>query len=55
VHLNRKEKCDSNKNILIGEVSIDIKKLIVEIDLSDTFDGQRIFSFTDKWIDIYKD
>ena len=29
VHLNRKEKCDSNKNISIGEVSIDLKKLIL--------------------------
>jgi hypothetical protein len=52
VHLNRKEKYYSNKNISIGEVSIDIKKLIDESDLNEIINRKRIFSFNDKWIDI---
>jgi hypothetical protein len=52
VHLYRKEKYYSNKNISIGEVSIDIKKLIDESDLNEIINRKRIFSFNDKWIDI---
>jgi len=52
VHLNRKEKCVSNKNISIGEVSIDLKKLIDESKSNEIINGERILSFTDKWIDI---
>ena len=52
VHLNRKEKYDSNKNISIGEESIDIKKLIDESELNEIINRKRIFSFNDKWIDI---
>ena len=52
VHLNRKEKYDSNKDISIGEVNIDIKNLIEESDLNEIINRKRIFSFNDKWIDI---
>jgi hypothetical protein len=55
VHLNRKEKCDSHKNISIGEVSIDLKKLIDESKSNEIINGERILSFTDEWIDIKKD
>jgi hypothetical protein len=55
VHLNRKEKCDSNKNISIGEVSIDLKKLIDESKSNEIINGERILSFTDEWINIKKD
>jgi hypothetical protein len=55
VHLNRKEKCDSNKNISIGEVSIDLKKLIDESKSNEIINGERILSFNDEWIDIKKD
>jgi hypothetical protein len=55
VHLNRKEKCDSNKNISIGEVSIDLKKLIDESKSNEIINGERILSFSDEWIDIKKD
>jgi hypothetical protein len=55
VHLNRKEKCDSHKNISIGEVSIDLKKLIDESKSNEIINGERILSFIDEWIDIKKD